>query len=58
METNNFDNLCYALCRFWVEDKLENFKDNENYKYFCEFIFKFYNEIIALDTIDREDNNE
>ena len=55
---NNFENLNYALCRFMVEEELEDFKENENYKYFCDMIFDLYHQIIALDTIDKEDIND
>lgn len=52
---NNFDNLLYALQSFYLLDRVENYEDHEEYQYFCELIYRIYDEIIALDTINKED---
>ena len=43
---------------FHLLDKLENYKDDENYQYFCDLLSSFYFEMTAIDTIDEVDKDE
>lgn len=51
-----FQNLVDSMNSFYLLENLENYKDNENYNYFCKMLIELYNEMIALDTIDKEDD--
>lgn len=50
-----FQNLVDSMNSFYLLENLENYKDNENYKYFCRMLIELYYEMIALDVIDKED---
>ena len=55
---DRFENMVYAMQTFHLLDKLENYKDDENYRYFCDLLSSFYFEMTAIDTIDEVDKDE
>ena len=50
-----FQNLVDSMNSFYLLENLENYKDDDNYNYFCKMLTELYNEMIALDVIDKED---
>lgn len=55
---DRFEYMIDAIQKFYLLDKLEDYKDDPNYNYFCKMIFDIYNEIIAIDTIEEVDKDE
>ena len=51
-----FQNLVDSMNSFYLLENLENYKDDDNYNYFCKMLIELYNEMIALDVIDKEDD--
>ena len=50
-----FQNLVDSMNSFYLLENLEKYKDDDNYDYFCKMLIELYNEMIALDVIDKED---
>lgn len=55
---DRFENMVYAMQTFHLLDKLENYTDDENYKYFCDLLSNLFYEMVAIDTINEVDKNE
>lgn len=51
-----FQNLVDSMNSFYLLENLEKYKDDDNYNYFCKMLIELYNEMIALDVIDKEDD--
>ena len=55
---DRFENMLDAMQKFHFYDKLENYKDDENYEFFCNLLSDLYFDMIAIDTIDEVDKDE
>lgn len=53
---DRFEYMLDAIQKFYLLNKIEDYKDDPNYSYFCKMITDMYYEIIALDVIDKENN--
>lgn len=50
-----FQNLVDSMNSFYLLDNLEDYKDDDNYDYFCTMLIDLYNQMISLDVIDKKD---
>ena len=55
---DRFENMVDAIQKFYIFDKLENYKDDPYYELFCNLLSNLYFEMTAIDTIDEVDKDE
>lgn len=51
-----FQNLVDSMNSFYLLENLENYKDDENYKYFCKMLIDLYWDMMALEVIDKKED--